>query len=523
MSVDAAAAQKPSTLASLVRSLRSWRTASVTLQSFPSGLPLGLVLVAVPAWLKLSGADNTTIGWVTAAQVPYAFKFLWSPILDRFAPPFLGRKRGWAVLAQGALLIGLLALALAAGNPHRIGAIWACVFLIAFASATQDIAVDAYAVEVLRPEEQGIAAGARSAVSRLAMTLSGRMAITAATWVSWPILFAAQSVFYLPAAVLMVFSPEPEAVPAPPRTLREAIWEPFVGFLRQHRALEIATFLVLYKFGDNLASALVSPFLLDMGFDKWDVGIVFFWIGFFGSIVGAIAGGAITSALGLGHSLWLFGLLQAFSNVGYIMIAQIGVNRPVMYGAMLFESATTGMGTGAFSVLLLRLTSKRFSATQYALLSSIFALGRTASGPLAGVLSDSLGWTVFFVLTIFAAIPGLVMLQRFVPLGMREPVLVEETASTRAPLTRRSLAHRALAGAIGGLVFAALYSASLDALKAMRTAPGAGFRLAPHLAHLVSPSSPGDWTSVIAILVFAALCGLGCTALAAARRGVART
>jgi PAT family beta-lactamase induction signal transducer AmpG len=503
--------------------MKSWRTASVTLQSFPSGLPLGLVLVAIPAWLKLAGADNTTIGWVSAAQIPYAFKFLWSPILDRYAPPFLGRKRGWAVVAQAGLLIATLALALAAAHPERIGTIWACVFLIALASATQDIAVDAYAVEVLHQEEQGLAAGARSAVSRLAMTLSGRLAITAATWVSWPLLFAAQSLFYLPATILMALSPEPEAPPPPPRTLREAIWEPFVGFLRQHRALEIATFLVLYKFGDNLASALVSPFLLDTGFNKWDVGIVFFWIGFVGAIVGSIAGGAITSGLGLGHSLWLFGFLQAFSNVGYILIAHVGPNRPLMYGAMLFESATSGMGTGAFSVLLLRLTQKRFSATQYALLSSIFALGRTASGPLAGVLSDAMGWSGFFVLTIFAAIPGLVMLQRFVPLGTREPVLVAETGRSGPPLGMRALVVRGLAGATAGLIFATFYNATLDALKSMRTVPGGGFHLAPQLTRLLAPASPGDWTSLFAVIVFGVLCGLAYTALAAARRGVART
>src|SRR6185503_1473933 len=159
--------------------------------------------------------------------------------------------------------------------------------------------------------------------------------------------------------------------------------------------------------------------------------------------------------LGLGHSLWIFGFLQAFSNVGYIAIAQIGVHRPLMYSAMAFETGTTGMGTGAFSVLLLRLTSKKFSATQYALLSSIFALGRTASGPLAGVLSDALGWTTFFALTIAAAVPGLVMLQRFVPLGTREPVLDMEDRDAAAAAAEargslgppKSLARRAITGA----------------------------------------------------------------------------
>jgi PAT family beta-lactamase induction signal transducer AmpG len=522
MAAGATDPSRPSTFQSLVRSFTSWRTACVTLQSFSSGLPLGLVLVAVPAWLKMEGFDNTTIGWVSAAQVPYAFKFLWSPLMDRYAPPLLGRKRGWAVVAQAALLLATLGLAIVAMRPHQVWPIGLAVLLIAFASASQDIAIDAYAVEVLRPEEQGVAAGARGAVARFALTLSGRISITLTQWFSWPALFAVQSLFYPGAAALMFFSPEPEAVPPPPRSLRDAVWEPFVGFLRQHRALEIATFLVLYKFGDNLASALVSPFLIETGYNKFDVGIIFFWIGFAGTIIGSIVGGAVTSGLGLGHSLWIFGFLQAFSNVGYILIAQVGVNRPLMYSAMLLESATTGMGTGAFSVLLLRLTQKKFSATQYALLSSIFALGRTASGPLAGVLADAMGWRNFFALTILAAAPGLVMLQRFVPLGMREPVLLEEARRPGARLTGRQLATRALLGAAIGLAVAALYRSTLEALRTMRVVPGTGFALEPHLHRLVHPLSFNDWTAVVAVLVFAALCGLASAALAAARRGVAR-
>jgi PAT family beta-lactamase induction signal transducer AmpG len=348
------------------------------------------------------------------------------------------------------------------------------------------------------------------------------MAIGASKRVAWPILFAVQSVVYLPAALLMVFSPEPDSPPSPPRSLREAVWEPILDFLRQHRAVEIATFLVLYKFGDNLASALVSPFLLDKGYTPLDVGPLFFWLGFAGSILGALAGGAITSGVGLGHALWLFGFLQAFSNLGYILLAQTGVNRPLMCGAMFFESATTGMGTGAFSVLLLRLTQKRFSATQYALLSSIFALGRTASGPLAGVLSDALGWTVFFALTIVAAVPGLVMLQRFVPLGTREPTFgleEREAAVAHADLgPPRSLARRALTGAAGGLVFGLLYGACLNALKGMRSSPGGRFDLGAALQRYFAPSAPGDWIGLIGVLIFAVVCGLVAVAFAAARR-----
>ncbi|MBP7146330.1 MAG: MFS transporter [Acidobacteria bacterium] len=505
---------------SLARSFASWRTAAVTLQSFPSGLPLGLVWVAIPAWLALEGVDIKTIGFVTLTQAPWTFKFLWSPLMDRYAPPFLGRKRGWAVVAQFFLLLGTLALAWAALDPQRLGFVVVAALLVAFASASQDIAIDAYAVEVLHQEEQGVAAGARGAVNRFAVFLSGRVIITLAKFVTWPVLFALQALVYIPAAVLMVFSPEPESVPPPPSSLRAAIWEPFVSFLKQHRALEIALFLVLYKFADNLASALVSPFLIQTGFNEIDVGVAMGTIGLVALMLGTVLGGVVTSAIGLGHSLWIFGFLQAFSNVGYMLVAQAGVNRPLMYAAMGIESATQGMGTGAFSVLLLRLTQKRFSATQYALLSSIFAIGRTIAGPIAGIVVDATGWWWFFLATIFAAIPGLVMLQRFAPLGVRDPEFVVESRPAGGPLRRRELALRALGGIALGATFAALASAALDAMRGLRADPARGFVIADKLEAIVRPSATADWITLAGVLLFGLVCGLAWAALAAARRGI---
>ena len=201
------APSRPGALASLSKSFRSWRTTAVTLQQFPSGLPLGCVLIAVPAWLATIGVDIKTIGFITLSQAPWTFKFLWSPLMDRYAPPFFGRRRGWAVLAQIALFLSTLGLALAATRPDHVAAIGLAATLIAFAAATQDIAIDAYAVEVLEREEQGVAAGARSAVSRFALTLAGRISIWASKYVSWPALFAVQSLFYIPAAVVSILAP----------------------------------------------------------------------------------------------------------------------------------------------------------------------------------------------------------------------------------------------------------------------------------------------------------------------------
>lgn len=502
---------------------RSWRTASVALQSFPSGLPLGLVFTAIPYWLNVQGIDVKTIGFVAYAQLPWAFKFVWAPVMDRYAPPFLGRKRGWAVVAQVGLFLGMLWLAFLAGGTVHLGWVAAATFVVAFFSASQDIAIDAYAVEVLRKDEQGVAAGARSALSRLALFLSGRLVISASAALSWRVLFALQGLVYAPAMLLMACSPEPEEAGRPPVSLREAVWAPFVDYLRQHNALQITAFLVLYKFGDNLASALVSVFLAQTGFGEWDIGVAQGTIGMIGTILGGLIGGTITTALGLGHSLWLFGLLQAFSNFGYVFIAEVGPSRAVMYGAIAVETITSGMGTGAFSVLLLRLTQKQFSASQYALLSSVFALGRTLAQPMAGVLVDALGWSTFFLLTIGAAAPGLIMLQMFVPFGTQEPVLRQPIRAPGAPLAVRQLFARAVFGFGVALVAGAAISALLDTLRRMRMngwrGGDWGDLYAESVTALLAPVTAIDWIGLASLVTFAAVCGLGAAALPAARRG----
>ena len=193
------------------------------------------------------------------------------------------------------------------------------------------------------------------------------------------------------------------------------MWDPFVGFLSKHRALELLAFVVLYKLADNLGGALIRPFLVQIGFNDFDVGIATATIGLVATLVGTFIGGMLTTTMGLGHALWVFGGLQIASNFGYVLIAEVGVNRPLMYAAMGFESLTTGMGTGAFSVLLLRMTMKQFSATQYALFSSLFALPRILAGPVTGVMVDAIGWREFFLFTIAIGIPGMLMLQRFSP------------------------------------------------------------------------------------------------------------
>ena len=510
----------PGTLVALARAMRSWRTASVALLSFSSGLPLGLVWYSIPDWMRSIGVDIRVVGLFTLAQAPWAFKVVWSPLMDRYVPPFWGRRRGWMALTQiGLAMLGLL-LAGVGRHPDAIWVVGALALAIALASASQDIAIDAYAVEVLRQEEQGAAVGARIAVYRAAMLVSGGAAITLASRLGWPAVNVLLALVYVPLLVLTWKAPEPEERTRAPRTLRDAVWHPFLGFLARHRALEILAFVLLYKLSDQLTQALTRPFLIDMGYNADERGIALATIGMVATIVGAFIGGWVTTLAGLGHSLWIFGFLQIFSNLGYYLLARAGgPNLPLMYGATGFELFASGLGTGAFSVLLLRMTQKRFSATQYALFSSLFALPRLLAGPIAGYGVDAIGWAPFFLSTLVMGIPGLVMLARFVPIGVREPEFTVEEPDHRAPLGAAAIATRAVVGALLTGAFAVAVVALLAALKTMRDTPGAGFDLWAAMWQLARPVSITDWVQLVGILAFVLTGGLFVAAVSAARRG----
>jgi MFS transporter, PAT family, beta-lactamase induction signal transducer AmpG len=505
------------TWSSIRRAFTSWRTAAVALLSFSSGLPLGLVWIAIPDWMRGIGVDIRVVGLLTLAQAPWTFKFLWAPLMDRWHVPGLGRRRGWAMVAQVGLFAGTLALAGVGHHPDAPWVVGALALAIAFAAATQDIAIDAYAVDVLRPEEQGVAVGARTALYRAAMFVAGGLSITLAGQYSWPLVNVGLAVLYLPMVFVTWRAPEPADVPPAPATLREAVWLPFLGFLSRHRALEILAFVLCYKLADNLAGALTRPFLVDMGYDEWDRGVALATVGLGATLVGTFLGGVMTTGMGLGNALWVFGLLQLFSNLGYVLIADNPVNRPLMYGATAFETLTSGMGTGAFSVLLLRLTQKRFSATQYALFSSLFGLPRLISGPVSGFLVDALGWRTFFWLTMVAGIPGLALLARFVPPGLREPVFTVEPPHARAPLSRPQLLMRGLVGGVVTAALTALTVAALAALKELRTS--GTFDLRPPLAALAQPAGVADWVTLAGIAATGLAAGLFAAAIAAARHG----
>jgi PAT family beta-lactamase induction signal transducer AmpG len=296
------------------------------------------------------------------------------------------------------------------------------------------------------------------------------------------------------------------------------VWGPFVGFLAQHRAVEILAFVMLYKLSENLAQALTRPFLVQIGYNAVDVGVATATIGLVAILAGTFLGGLLTNTLGLGRALWIFGVIQTTAHLGYAAVAQVGVNRPLMYGAQAFEMAAGGMGTGAFSVLLLRLTQKRFSATQYALLSSLFSLPRILAGPVAGIIADKLGWRDFFIFTVFTGIPGLMMLHRFVPWGMREPVFNVEAPRTGEPVTKGALAARAAAAGAAALVGGFLLTALLAALRSLRAKKG--FDFVGQLGAVLSPSGLSEWTTFVGIVLLGVTVAITTAALLAARRGI---
>jgi PAT family beta-lactamase induction signal transducer AmpG len=505
--------------ASVVFACSSRRTLAVTLMSFASGIPLGLVWIAIPDWMRSAGLDIRAVGLITLAHAPWTFKMLWSPLMDRYSPPWLGRRRGWIAITQIGLFALFLVLSGMGSDPDAPMVLLALALAIAFMSASQDIVIDAYAVEILHADERGIAVGARTAFYRLAMYVAGAMSITFASMLSWQVVNLILALLFLPMVLVTLRAPEPETVVPTPRTMRQAIWLPFVGFLSRQRALEILAFVLLFKLADNLSQSLLRPFLVDMGYDAIDRGVAMGTVGLIGTIVGTFLGGALTTVIGLGRSLWLFGFLQIVSNLGYIFVAYSDTSRTVMYAAMGFETLTTGTGMGAFGVFLLRITQKRFSVTQYALFSSLFALPRLIAGPVTGFLVHAVGWVPFFWFTMAAGVPGLVLLQRFVPFGTRDPVFALEDPRVRKPLSTTSLAVR---GGLGGLVafgLALLLVSTLSALERLSENAAGGFQLLECLRDVVVPGSFQTALALLGTAAFGVICGLFTAAVFAARHG----
>lgn len=383
--------------------------AAMAVLGFSSGLPLALTGGTLQAWMAVVGVDLTTIGIFSLVGLPYTLKFLWSPLMDRYVPPLLGRRRGWMVATQIALMLGIVAMGLTSPR-DAILAMGFLALIVAFSSASQDIVIDAYRTDVLAEKERGAGTAVFVTGYRIAMLISGALALILSDQIGWRATYLFMAALVVVGMSGVLLAREPVAAVAP-RSLREAIQGPLRDFFGRKGAVSLLLLIVLFKLGDAYAGTLTTAFLIrGVGFTPTEVGTVNKGLGLISVIVGAGIGGSLMVKLGLFRSLVAFGILQAVSNLSFGALALAGKSYPMMIFAVAFENLTGGMGTAAFVALLMALCDKRFSATQFALLSSLAALGRVFISPTSGFMVEAMGWAAFFFLTAVTALPGLGML-----------------------------------------------------------------------------------------------------------------
>ncbi len=399
-------------MANGVETFSKRRIGVVFLLGFSSGLPLALTGGTLQAWLTVEGVDLKTIGIFTLVGLPYTLKFLWSPLMDRFVPPWLGRRRGWLILTQ-ILLFGLIFL-ISQVSPRETPMLLAILALgLAFCSASQDIVVDAYRADILKEKERGLGAAVSVTGYRIAMLISGALALVLSQSMGWKATYILMAAFMIIGMVASFTGPEPEEEIVPPRTLQEAVVNPLKEFFARKAAWALLALIVLYKIGDAFAGSLTTAFLIrGAGFSVAEVGTINKGLGLMATIGGALFGGALMARLGLFRSLMFYGVMQAVSNLSFMALAWLGKNYYMMVFAVAFENVAGGMGTAAFVAFLMTLCDHRYTATQFALLSALASLGRVFVGPPSGVLAEELGWVIFFFITFLAALPGLFLLGR---------------------------------------------------------------------------------------------------------------
>lgn len=384
---------------------------------FTSGLPLYVLIQLVPAWLRVEGVGLAEIGLFALVGFPYTWKFFWSPIMDRYALPLLGRRRGWMLVTQVALLISIAAM----GFVRPELSIWTVAYLagaVAFFSASQDIVLDAYRRELLPDIELGIGNAIHVQAYRLAGLVPGALALILADFLPWHIVFAVVALFMGVGLVLTLIIQEAIANPSLPQTLREAVVEPFREFIDRKGlggAAIILAFMFLYKLGDNMATALQSPFFLDVGFTLTQIGAISKVAALVAVTVGGLGGGIIMIKLGINRALWLFGVVQVISILGFALLSTVGANPWVLGGVVAFEYLGVGLGTAAFTAFIARTTNPVFAATQFALFTALAAVPRTFANSVTGIIVEQIGWTTFFLLCTVLAMPGMLLLFKVAP------------------------------------------------------------------------------------------------------------
>ena len=384
---------------------------------FSSGLPLFVLIQLVPGWLRSEGVSLAEIGLFSLIGIPYVWKFIWSPLLDRFSLPILGRRRGWMLVTQ----IGLLVAIGAFGFINPVMSIWSVAYLavaVAFFSASQDIVLDAYRRELLSDQELGLGNSLHVQAYRFAGLIPGSLAFILADHLPWQSVFMVVACFMLLGIGLTLSISEARIENHAPKTLQEAVVLPFKEFIERRgfkAALQMLMFLFLYKLGDSMATALQTPFFIDLGFSNTEIGVIAKTSGLIATMVGLAIGGLVMLKLSINRALWLFGFVQIISILGFAALAEIGHNNIALALAMGFEYLGVGLGTAAFTAFIAKNANPTFAATQIALFTALTALPRTFANATTGFIVEQLGWTGFYFLCVGLAVPGKLMLFKVAP------------------------------------------------------------------------------------------------------------
>jgi PAT family beta-lactamase induction signal transducer AmpG len=383
---------------------------------FTSGLPLYILISLLPAWLRSEGVDLKSIGLFALIQLPFTWKFLWAPLFDRYSLP-MGRRRGWLLVTQLALLLSIPFV----GSLQPKLDLWTIAYLaavVAFFSASQDIVLDAYRRELLLESELGLGNAVHVNAYKIAGLVPGALSLVLADHLPWNAVFLITALFMLPGLAMTLLVREPDLVKGMPKTLRQAVVEPFHEFITRNglqSAGLVLAFIFFYKLGDSMATALATPFYLDMGFTKTEIGLVAKNAGLWPSVIGGLLGGVWMIKLGINRALWLFGIVQMAAILGFAWLTTVG--HSLFWLAMVIgvEAFGVGLGTAAFVAFIARTTNPLYTATQFALFTSLAAVPRTFANAATGYLVEALGWPTFFLMCFALAVPGMLLLLKVAP------------------------------------------------------------------------------------------------------------
>ena len=388
---------------------------------FTSGLPLFILISLLPAWLRSSGLDLKAIGLFALIQFPFTWKFLWAPLFDRFSFA-MGRRRGWLIIFQ---LLLLLTIALAGFiNPvSQLTSVAIISIVIAFFSASQDVVIDAYRRELLLDHELGLGNAVHVNAYKIASLIPGSLSLVLADFFAWNFVFIVTALFMLPGIIMTLLVSEPKLKIASPKTLKEAVIEPLKEFKNRkglNSALMILLFIFLYKIGDSMATALATPFYLDLGFSMTEIGLIAKNAGLWPGIIGGLLGGIWMIKLGINKALWVFGFMQMFATLSFAWLASVGDNNIVLAITVGLEFFAAGLGTTAFVAYIAKTTNPSYTATQFALFTSLASVPRTLTNASTGYLVEFFGWQTFFVFCFVIAIPGMLLLFKIAPWNQSE-------------------------------------------------------------------------------------------------------